>query len=342
MGPGSMLLHISMTASGGLGDGLSMYMFGGFLLAYNWVRLADLCDVWFYVIFLGVVILFTVVNVAMLYSEALAPMTTLLMVVLILPAAILLIIIVTGSKIKTHEIYYLWWSLAFFVAAFGIWFPSYTDKPLCNPDWPIFSPQSPIQGHALWHMLAATAVFFMYWHFKHQEEKLPVCPGFPRLHFTVSEAPPPGPGLEYDAPVVHPGDRLPEIKFKPVKFTDGSLAADEARPWSMRKYASGNQYLGPPPYSEGEAYFYPKGGEHTPPEPIDGPAPPSGSGGVPGGSSPSGAPGTPPSAPSMPGGGMPGGGMPGGGMPGGGMPGGGMPGGGMPGGGMPDGGMPVP
>lgn len=265
MGPGSMLLHISMTASGGLGDGISMYLFGGFLLAYNWVRLQDLCPVWFYLIFFTAVIVATVVNVLMLYSDTLAPLTTLLMVVLIGPALVLQGLVFARSSIKHHGMDHFAVAVGFFVAAFGIWFFSYTDKPLCNPDWPIFSPPSPIQGHAFWHLFAATAIFFMYLHFKNEQEEIPDCPGFPRLHFTVSEAPVPGPSVDEPEPQLRPGQPLPEIRYKPVKFTDGSVASHEARPWSMRKYLSANQNLGVAPLPPDESLFKPKGtGEHEP------------------------------------------------------------------------------
>jgi hypothetical protein len=303
MGPGSMLLHVSMTASGGLGDGMSMYCFGSFLLAYNWVRLQDLEHVWFYILFLGGVILFTILNVLMLYSDTLAPLTTLLMVVLILPAGILQILVLRSQKIITHpeSWTYFWWAIGFFVAAFGIWYPSWTPNFLCQPDWPIFSPDSPIQGHAFWHLFAATAVFFMYFHFKHQEEILPVCPSFARIHFTVSEAPPKGPSADEPEAYLTPGSRLPEVLFKPIKFVDGSTAAHEQRPWSMRKYRSSNRYLGLPPDPHREAaLFRPEGaGEHTPPEPIVGAEESSSSPGLPAGAAMPESPRTP-GVPSFP------------------------------------------
>jgi hypothetical protein len=206
-----------------------------------------------------------VVNVLMLYSDALAPLTTLLMIVLVVPALVLLGLVSARPEITHHGKDYFRVALGFFGAAFTIWILSYTDKPLCNPDWPIFSPPSPIQGHAFWHLFAATAIFFMYLYFRNEEEPIPDCPGFPRLHFTVSEAPVPGPSVDEPEPQLRPGQRLPEIRYKPVKFTDGSVAAHDARPWSMRKYLSANQSLGVAPLPPDESLFKPKGtGEHEP------------------------------------------------------------------------------
>jgi hypothetical protein len=283
MGPGSMLLHISMTASGGLGDGMSMYMFMGFWISYNVVRLLDKCRLFFYSLFFGIVIVATGLNLFMLTSATLAPMTRKIMLGLGVAAAVSQICVWASSKIKTEDFFHGWGyfllSAGFFVAAFIIWGLTFTGSPLCLAGGAAgtpFTPSSPIQGHAFWHILAAAGVFTMYFYFQHQKEpELNPCPpGFPRLHFTVSEAPPAGPGVDADPPEMHPGDRLPEIKFKPVKFTDGSLGSDEARPWSFRKYASDNQSLGLPALPDDEALLYPKGGEHTPPEAIEGPEPP--------------------------------------------------------------------
>jgi hypothetical protein len=223
------------------------------------------------------------------------------------------------SSIKHHGMDHFGVAVGFFVAAFGIWFFSYTDKPLCNPGWPIFSPPSPIQGHAFWHLFAATAIFVMYLHFKTEQEEIPDCPGVARLHFTVSEAPVPGPSVDEPEPQLRPGQRLPEIRYKPVKFTDGSVAAHEARPWSMRKYLSANQRLGVAPLPPDESLFRPEGtGEHapavegfeeeavaaaasrraTPPEPPSEPAQPGLPGGFPLAGPPAGVPvpsGPPPS-----------------------------------------------
>jgi hypothetical protein len=227
--------------------------------------LKDLCPIWFYVIFFTAVIGATVINVLMLYSDALAPLTTLLMIVLVVPAVVLLFLVSRRSSITHHGNSYLGVALGFFVAAFAIWIPSYTDMPLCNPNWPIFSPPSPIQGHAFWHLFAATAIFFMYLYFRNEEEEIPDCPGFPRLHFTVSEAPARGPSVDEPEPQLRPGQRLPEIQFKPVKFTDGSVAAHDGRPWSFRKYRSVNERLGVAPLPPDESLFKPAAtGEHAP------------------------------------------------------------------------------
>src|SRR6185436_3253901 len=134
MGPGSMLLHISMTASGGLGDGMSMYMFMGFWIAYNVVRLFDKCRLFFYCLFFGIVILATGLNMFMLTSATLAPMTRKIMLGLGAAAALSQICVWASSKIKTEDFFHGWGyfllSAGFFAAAFVIWGLTFTGSPL--------------------------------------------------------------------------------------------------------------------------------------------------------------------------------------------------------------------
>jgi hypothetical protein len=317
MGPGSMLFHISMNALAGLGDGVSMYLFMSYLLTYNIVRLADLGFGWFLVLWIGLFTVATVVNIGMMFDDGLADQTLLIMVVLgVVAIPLLLYIAIWRSDIQSDAFgnWSLVTSILFFIAAFSVWMPSqtladpgppgtpYMTNGLCHPGWAIFSPPSPvIQGHAIWHILSAFGVFLLYYYFK--REGHPVDPEFPRLHFTVSEVPNRGPGIDQPAPVLQPGEHPHEIQFKPVKFTDGSVATDEARPWSMRKYMSGNQNLGPPERLIDEALFKPVGGEHNLASPTIGPgdfaAPGEAPGGVPPPSSP-GGPGTPGAPPDDP------------------------------------------
>src|SRR5262249_21998204 len=89
---------------------------------------------------------------------------------------------------------------------------------------------------------------------------------------TVSDAPPPGPGVDAPAPVLS-RDRTAPVPppFKAVKFSDGSVAIDEGRPWSMRKYRSSSRSLGTPAVPR-SAWFNPVGGEHAPDPEISDPA----------------------------------------------------------------------
>lgn len=271
MGPGSMLLHISMTASGGLGDGMSMYMFGGYLLAYNIVRLANIKSIgWFYLMFFAAVFLSLAANIWLMQDIATADKTTLIMLFLVGPAVVLLLI---ASFVYEHDGKGWWWfggSMLSFILAFTVWGLSYTGRPLCHEGWPVFSPTSHwLQGHALWHMLSAMGVFCLY-KFMQREEGNASCLAMPRLHFTVSEAPPPGPTVDQPEPRLKPGERPAELRFKPVKFVDSSTARHESRPWSMRKYKSDNQSLGLPPLPRDIARFNPVGGQHAPPSPYEG------------------------------------------------------------------------
>jgi hypothetical protein len=50
-----------------------------------------------------------------------------------------------------------------FLAAFAVWLPSRSEGPLCNPD-------SFVQGHAIWHLLCAGSVWFLYCYARSERE----------------------------------------------------------------------------------------------------------------------------------------------------------------------------
>ncbi len=57
---------------------------------------------------------------------------------------------------------WFWVGVGVFVLAFVIWFLSWTNGPLCDPN-------SPFQGHGVWHLLSAAAVGCLYKYFRAEE-----------------------------------------------------------------------------------------------------------------------------------------------------------------------------
>ena len=320
MGPGSMLFHIGFAASGGLGDGISMYLFGGFMFAYGLTRLLgyffpaipqhDQIEYW--ALFLpAFVIAFFVplcVNVYLMQKLETADKTTMIMLFLVPPGVILLLVTALMSPHDGRGWVRFLLALGCFGIAFLVWGLSHTGRALCHPGWPIFSPESWFQGHALWHIFSAGGVLFVYW-FLYYEKDTRICTGVAHLHMTVSEAPPAGPSLDIE--IAFERDTPAQILFKPVKFVEMALAVlYESRPWSLRKAMSQNIGIGMPKMPPDLALFKPMGGEHAPDTPFEGVDQPALSGATPQSASSDAMPGpSAPSIPSIPGapGGVPGG-----------------------------------
>lgn len=152
LGPGSMFMHASLTRWGGLVDVASMYLFAGFLVAYNVTRLRTLSPSAFLLIFISLVTLLVGAQ-----------------------GTVGLPVEVTFGLLLTTSVAIDWWlsrhrpqvtidrrlmvvAIVSFLTAFAIWVPSLTGGPFCDPE-------SWIQGHAIWHLLcalAAGAVFLYY------------------------------------------------------------------------------------------------------------------------------------------------------------------------------------
>jgi len=273
MGPGSMLFHISFNAFGGLGDGLSMYLFGGFLFAYAVIRLfGGLLHVsrdgefWVFLsIFVIVVIVALAANIYLMQTLETANKTLYVMLCLVPPGVILTLISAIAYEHSGTGWGWFVASVVFFGLAFLVWGLGHDGKALCNLSGS--APNSWLQAHAVWHVLSAGGVYCLYW-FLYFEKTSTTCPGIPHLHFAVSDAPPSG--LPLDVEVASETGEPARIEYKPVKFQETDLAPMESRPWSLRKAASDNVNLGTPPLPPDLALFRPERGEHAPPEPFTG------------------------------------------------------------------------
>ena len=156
LGPGSAAFHGSLTQFGGWLDNLSMVAFIGFVLLYDAFRILRVDQN--RAAFLGS------------YSAALAALGALTWFVagsgilifgaLVAAAVIVeLVISVRGMRgLRRPLVPWLALGLTTFAVALLIWRLSWTGAPLCEPE-------SLLQGHALWHLLAeavAPLMFFAY------------------------------------------------------------------------------------------------------------------------------------------------------------------------------------
>jgi hypothetical protein len=154
VGLGSIFFHGSMTSWGNLLDNLGMYWFLSFALLYDLFRLFNASNVGVFI----VIFLFFNVFVGILRglnegSEKYVFPTLLVSLIVIEFLFALGVIGVAGVE----RSFSFWFAaeLGALILAVVIWRFSRTDEPLCNPDWPI-------QGHAVWQVLAAVAGGFLY------------------------------------------------------------------------------------------------------------------------------------------------------------------------------------
>jgi hypothetical protein len=150
IGPASMALHASMTAFGGVIDVSSMFLFIGFAAALNAARLSPWFDKNFGVL-CGAA---GVVMVALAaWGSAFGPILFALLITVFLLGEVLVAAKGLGPARDRRR---LAAAAGLFAAGMFVWFPSVrTDGPLCVPD-------SPLQGHAAWHLLCALAAGAIY------------------------------------------------------------------------------------------------------------------------------------------------------------------------------------
>jgi hypothetical protein len=155
MGPGSMFFHASLKRWGGWIDGVSMYLFMGYILVYNIVRYFNLSRTWWILLYLGVTVTMSALGWA-LHEQA-----TLVFAGLG-GATLLMQIIVADAEHLSTDGSGAWWfffGLLGFASAFVVWRLAWTGAPLCVPT-------SVWQGHGLWHLLAAFVVFSVWKYFR--------------------------------------------------------------------------------------------------------------------------------------------------------------------------------
>lgn len=302
-GPGSMIFHTTFNGFWSDFDPCGMALFTAFVAAYNIIRIANIGQGWFWVMFLGTVAL-VVFLVFFLGSQGVD--STPIFAATVGIAMLTQFFTVFVCKVITHRtgVYWFWGGLLVFVVALTIWKLGHTGEVFCSSRWIATSFPWP---HPLWHLMGAFAMFCFGMSFIYQKDPEPC---FPRLHLQAIETPPPGPPLDDPEPAEN-GVR--HNRYLTVKFQDGSTAIHANQPRSMRKYRSDNTPMRWHVMIPEVAEFRPKDrGYH--PVLINGASGPGGSsaagpgsspspGGGPGSGPPSGAPdlpGAPPSVPSLP------------------------------------------
>jgi len=144
LGPGSMFLHGSLTREGGALDVASMYLFAGLLLAYASLRLLRLSRR----SFAGVFALGAGVPIALRLT--MAPPVEVVFGLLLVAFAAAEWAVARRRPELARDPRPIALATGLFAAAFAVWVPSLSGGPLCDPE-------SPLQGHALWHLLCAAS-----------------------------------------------------------------------------------------------------------------------------------------------------------------------------------------
>jgi hypothetical protein len=150
IGIGSAFFHASLTLIGQFFDVLGMYLLTSFMLSYALKRLLG----WSEKIMIGFYIL-TSLLLSWLLIEF--PETRRYVFALVLLLAIASEVLY--RRLRTPRLCIRWWNVGFLLLAVGyvIWILDNT-KVLC-------SPMSLLQGHAIWHILGASAVVLLYRYF---------------------------------------------------------------------------------------------------------------------------------------------------------------------------------
>jgi hypothetical protein len=158
LGPGSMFFHGSLTHYGGWLDNFSMILYVTFLLLYDAAR------IWRWDDRIGTfAAAFVAINVALGLLTWLADGSgTILFAILAGVAIVSQAVILLGHPggIDRRFVPWLLAGLASFGIATIIWALSATGRPLCDPN-------SLLQGHAVWHLLAmAVTPFCIFWYLR--------------------------------------------------------------------------------------------------------------------------------------------------------------------------------
>lgn len=151
IGVGSFLLHATLTLWGQFYDVLGMYLLSGFLVAYavqrwrgwsNWAALA----------------LYAAICAALITVLWIAPETRRWLFAIVLGVAIAVELILARPLRPGVRVAFFGYGLIANAVAFGIWILDNT-RTVCAPD-------SLVQGHAIWHLLGAAALYFNYLYYR--------------------------------------------------------------------------------------------------------------------------------------------------------------------------------
>jgi hypothetical protein len=153
-GVGSFLLHASLTLWGQFADVLGMYLLSAFMMAYalrRWLGMGAASAIALYVVLCAVLI-------GALWAM---PETRRWLFAIVLLVAIALELVLARPKRPGVKPSWFYSGLAANAVAFAIWILDNTGT-LC-------APHSLIQGHAIWHLLGAVAVYCSYRYYRSEQ-----------------------------------------------------------------------------------------------------------------------------------------------------------------------------
>jgi hypothetical protein len=154
--PGSMAMHATETYWGGYFDMLSMYLIAALMFSYGLERFFHLNKIQFILVFAAVLIVCHIFHFPLEKYEFpfIKHAGSFIFGVFIVSAMIIEVLNHFINKTDVKIKWALYTSLTFAVALL-IWFTGRNDHPWCHP-------YSFIQAHAIWHILDATALYFLF------------------------------------------------------------------------------------------------------------------------------------------------------------------------------------
>lgn len=160
LGPASAAMHASESALGGHLDTLSMYLFAGFTAAYALSRALGLGTASFAALFVALVVACEVV------AWAVGPVPVMMHAGNVAFAVLLLLTLAIENVLASRTGSPRAWGLAavgVLVFAFVIWSQAKDGGRWCDPD-------SVLQGHGAWHVLAAVSAWCLYRYYDAQRD----------------------------------------------------------------------------------------------------------------------------------------------------------------------------
>lgn len=152
--PGSMAMHATTSFVGGFLDLLSMYLVATFMLTYATQRLLNLGPMAFTILFSLLLGFCIIMHFQDIEAPFLGHLGSFIFACFLLLAGLIEIYNVFGKGIYIDYRYGFASMITMFLAFF-IWNISKTGTPWCDP-------AALIQGHGIWHLLNATALYFVY------------------------------------------------------------------------------------------------------------------------------------------------------------------------------------
>jgi hypothetical protein len=160
--PGSMAMHATTSVVGGFMDMFSMFLLASYMAAYAMMRTFK----WGVKGFLAIFFPFLMYCVFFWFQDFETPLLknpgTFAFASLLLLSGIFEHINVFLLKIRIQKRYGIA-AIATMGIAFLIWSKSITGSPYCDPS-------SIVQGHGVWHVLTAVAIYWMYRYYVSEEE----------------------------------------------------------------------------------------------------------------------------------------------------------------------------